>query len=112
MRKTHETVEWLRSYCSQCSDKLPDTEKLHLPSCLSARDIYNMCKMELEKLGGEAVSESHFYFIWRTEFSHVVIPRVNNTRLFQLMITKKNEPQICSNIVPIIDASLKFILLS
>ena len=95
MKKTHETIEWIGSYCTQCADKLPDTEKLHLPSCLSARDIYNMCKSDLEKHGEETVSESHFYLIWRTQFSHVVIPRVG---IFIIAICQPHLKSSCSSV--------------
>jgi len=63
---------------------MPDTAKLHLPSCLTKGDVYEMCVMELQDIGVAPCSKSHFYNLWRTQFQHVAIPKVC-TRLFKCL---------------------------
>ncbi|XP_074659473.1 uncharacterized protein LOC141912156 [Tubulanus polymorphus] len=68
------TMAWLREYCEKFADKLPNQEKLHLPSCLTKGDVFRMCE---EELGTDNVcSESHFYHLWRNHFENVSIPKV------------------------------------
>ncbi len=74
------TRTWLDNYTQKYADKLPNTEKLHLPSCLTRHDVYAMCRSELEDSNFPYVSESHFYLLWRQHYKHVVIPKVTMKR--------------------------------
>ncbi len=74
-----DTPVWLDN-STQKYAKLPNTEKLDLPSCLTRRDVYAMCRSELEDSNILYISESHFYLLWRQYYKHVVIPKVTMKR--------------------------------
>lgn len=75
-RKSQETLEWISSYAANFADSMPDSGSLHLPSCLTQRAVYNMCRESLESQGLEAVSQSHFYKLWANHLSNITIPKV------------------------------------
>ena len=70
-------MAWLDNFAHKYADKMPDREKLHLPSCLSRRDVYTMCQVELEQVGVAPCSKSHFYYLWRKKFPNIAIPKVS-----------------------------------
>ncbi|XP_053384492.1 uncharacterized protein LOC128550135 isoform X2 [Mercenaria mercenaria] len=72
--KVQTATVWLIEYANKYADKLPNSTKLHLPSCLTKDSIYNIMTEELEDKEEEIVSKSHFYYIWRTCLSHIAIP--------------------------------------
>ena len=55
---------------------MPDSHKIHLPSCHSRRDVYDTMKAEFEELGMAVCSNAHFQMVWRSELSHITIPKV------------------------------------
>ena len=75
-RRTQETLEWMYSYISNFADKMPHEEKLKLPSCLTMCSLYKLCKESLEAQDLKAVSESHFYLLWKIHFIKVSIQKV------------------------------------
>lgn len=56
---------------------MPDRMAVHLPSYLTNVLVYIRMKEELEGRGEEVISQAHFYSLWKDEFSHVTIPKVN-----------------------------------
>lgn len=54
-------------------DRMPNQEKLNLPSCFTKREVYERIKND----NAEVCSESHFKRVWRSEGQHITIPKVN-----------------------------------
>ena len=56
---------------------MPHIEQIHLPNFLSKKAVYDTMLMELSKQGhDEFLSLSHFYSLWKDEFSFCTIPKV------------------------------------
>ncbi|XP_053382926.1 uncharacterized protein LOC123562861 [Mercenaria mercenaria] len=74
--KVQTATVCLVEYANKYADKLPNSTKLHLPSCLTKDSINNIMTEELEDKEEEIVSKSHFYYrpILRTCLSHIAIP--------------------------------------
>ena len=69
---------------------MPHEEKLQLPSCLTMHSLYKLCKESLEAQGLEAVSESHFYSLWKIHFNKVSIQKVtSNNKIGELVFVLK-----------------------
>ena len=68
--------EWLTDYTKKYGDNMPDSHQIHLPCCLTRRAVYQMYEKFVMTQGSPPLSESHFYRMWRDEFSHVCIPLV------------------------------------
>jgi len=78
--KATEAKAWMSQYFNRVGDQMPHIKQIHLPHCLTKRDLYKKMKSELESQGiaeSEVISPSHFYRIWSKSFSHVVIPEVS-----------------------------------
>ena len=75
---TQQTIEWIKDYGYRFGDKLPDSDKTHLPSCLTMGDVYLDCKQEFEFLRMRPPSKAHFYKIWRSHVSYLAIPKVRS----------------------------------
>ena len=58
-------------------DKQPDQVKVHLPSCFNERSVYERKKNEMEEMGEDCVSLQHFYWFWKENFPHFIIPGIN-----------------------------------
>lgn len=72
----HAAVAWLQDFAQRCGDRMPDSAKVHLPSCHSRRAVYDIMKAEFQELGMDVCSLTHFQMLWRTELSHITIPMV------------------------------------
>ena len=65
--------EWLSDFI----EKHSDSDKFHLPSCLTRRPVYQLYEKYCRETDRSTpLSESHFYKVWQEEFSHVTIPKV------------------------------------
>ncbi len=56
---------------------MPTSTDVHLPSCLTKADVYALAVDDLSQGGLKCCKPSTFYEIWRSEFPHVKIPKVN-----------------------------------
>lgn len=74
--KTAQSLAWLERYAGKCGDKLPDSNRIHLPSCLTKGDVFKMMETELDGIGEKGCKESVFYRHWRTDLQHIAIPKV------------------------------------
>ena len=58
---------------------MPHVQQVHLPSFLSKQAIYNFMVSDFLADGykrAEIICQSHFYSLWKDEFSYCVIPKV------------------------------------
>ena len=69
-------ISWLRIFFSKVGDKMPASDAIHLPSCLTKQDVYNLAVDELSEGGLYCCSRSTFYSVWTSEFPEVKIPKV------------------------------------
>lgn len=67
---------WLRSFFQKVGDRMPMEDALHLPSCLTKCDVYELARDDLTQGGLECPSISQMYGIWKKEFKNVKIPKV------------------------------------
>lgn len=70
---------WLKMFTEKVGDRMPMNKDLHLPSCLTKFDIYNLACEDLMQGGmgsSPCISLSSFYSLWAEKFSHVKIPKV------------------------------------
>ena len=75
---------WIASYAANFGDKMPNEEKYQLASCLTKKNVYEMCKASMDSQGLLPVSRSPFYKLWRRHFSDVTIQKV---RSFEISYT-------------------------
>lgn len=78
--KPHDSTlrlqSWMRSFFQKVGDRMPMSEAVHLPSCLTKVDVYELAREDLMQGGLECCSASQMYEIWSREFRHVKIPKV------------------------------------
>ena len=55
---------------------MPMCKELHLPSCLTKVDVYDLARDDLTQGGLSCCSASQMYELWKREFPHVKIPKV------------------------------------
>eukprot|EP00057_Strongylocentrotus_purpuratus_P018515 XP_011672989.1 PREDICTED: uncharacterized protein LOC105442507 [Strongylocentrotus purpuratus] len=70
----HSALAWLKDFAAKCGDRMPDSPKIHLPSCHSRISVYEMMKAELSDFNVNICSQTHFLKLWREELPHLVIP--------------------------------------
>lgn len=76
--KSSDASAWMESYFSRMGDHMPDSNRIHLPSFLTKREVYQRMCTELSEDGiKEIISLSTFYELWDKNFSHVLIPEVS-----------------------------------
>ena len=73
---TLRMLEWMKSFFLKIGDSMPMSEEIHLPSCLTRTDVYELAKCDLTQGGLSCPSLSYMYELWRKEFSLVKIPKV------------------------------------
>lgn len=77
--KATDASAWMRSYFESMGDYMPDSNRIHLPSFLTKRDLYQKMCSDLTEAGmKKIISQSTFYELWEKEYSHVVIPEVSD----------------------------------
>lgn len=78
--RPHESTlrlqSWMRSFFQKVGDHMPMSEAIHLPSCLTKVDIYELAREDLTQGGLQCCSASQMYEIWNKEFKNVKIPKV------------------------------------
>ena len=78
--KTADAIAWMDSYFRMIGKHLPDCDRIHLPSFLAKRDVYERMVAELRENGlseGDIISLSTFYSVWESNFAKVMIPEVS-----------------------------------
>ena len=73
---TLRCTSWLRSFVNKIGDHMPMSKDVHLPSCLTKTDVYDIACDDLTEDEMQCCSKSSFYRVWCTEFPHVKIPKV------------------------------------
>lgn len=73
---TLRVTSWLRTFVDKVGDRMPMSEQVHLPSCLTKADVYDLARDDLSSGGMECCAISTFYQIWNVEFPNVKIPKV------------------------------------
>lgn len=68
---------WMSSFFKKVGDRMPMKEMIHLPSCLSKQDVYSIACDDLEGNGLATCGRSTFFQLWKSQYSHVVIPKVS-----------------------------------
>ena len=69
---------WLDMFINKLGDHMPTDGTIHLPSCLTRSDVYELASEDLSDGGINIVcSKSSFFELWRNEFQHVKIPPVS-----------------------------------
>ena len=68
----------MRTFFQKVGDRMPMSEAVHLPSCLTKVDIYELAKDDLTQGGLHCCSISMMYEIWKSEFDNVKIPKVRS----------------------------------
>ena len=69
-------ISWLRMFVQKVGDKMPTSNDIHLPSCLTKSDVYSLLYDDLSQGGLKCCSMSTFYGIWESHFPNVKIPKV------------------------------------
>lgn len=73
---TVRAVSWLRIFVKKVGDRMPTSEDIHLPSCLTKADVFALAEDDLTQGGMKCCAMSTFYQIWKDEFPNVKIPKV------------------------------------
>lgn len=75
--KSLDASAWMKSYFTRMGDYMPDSNRIHLPSFLTKREVYQKMCLDLSDIGiMDIVSQSTFYELWDREYNHVLIPEV------------------------------------
>ena len=74
--KVQISMSWLEKFSSEFGDKMPDSNKIHLPSSMSRKDVYDRMVAELTEAGETPCSLTRFLFLWRKEHKNISIPKV------------------------------------
>lgn len=75
--KSYKAIAWMQSYFHQIGDQMPDRMAIHLPSFLNNTLVYNRFKEDCEERREEIISQTQFLSLWKAEFPHVSIPKVD-----------------------------------
>lgn len=75
-RVTTVTLRTTSSFFLKVGDHMPMSSDIHLPSCLTKLDVFELAHDDLLQGGLQCSSLSQFYSIWSLEFPHVKIPKV------------------------------------
>ena len=68
---------WLHMFITKLGDQMPTDGKIHLPSCLTKSDIFELASEDLSVGGVSVCSKSSFLELWKKEFQHVKTPPVS-----------------------------------
>ena len=75
--KSNDASAWMKNYFEQMGDHMPDNNRIHLPSFLTKREVYQRMMSDLTDCGiKKIISLSTFYDLWERDFCHVLIPEV------------------------------------
>lgn len=78
---TVRATSWLRIFVDKVGDRMPTDGTIHLPSCLTKSDVYNLAQEDLSQGGVPMCSRSSFFRLWKNDFKHVKIPPVSSNRV-------------------------------
>ena len=78
---TVRAASWLRIFVDKVGDRMPTDGTIHLPSCLTKSDVYNLAQEDLSQGGVPMCSRSSFFRLWKNDFKHVKIPPVSSNRV-------------------------------
>lgn len=76
--KTMEAVAWMENFFNLNGDRMPDRAVVHLPSSMSKLDVYHCFRSEQKEKRAkkDVASRTTFLNTWKSDFSHVTIPKV------------------------------------
>ncbi len=74
---TIQVSVWLSSFVKKVGDYMPTDGSVHLPSCLTKSDVYELACEDLKEGNLVVCSRSTFFEMWNKEFSDVKIPPVS-----------------------------------
>ncbi len=80
LKKTQDAVAWMEIFFSRIGDHMPDCDRIHLPSFLTKRDVFERMCSEMKQSGlrdQDLVSQSQFYAMWEKHYHHVQFPEVS-----------------------------------
>jgi hypothetical protein len=78
-------ISWISQYMEIFCDADPASKEVHLPCVMSKKDLFDVFYYDMitnhkfSPRDSSFPSESLFFYVWRTHFSHLVVPR--NARL-------------------------------
>ena len=75
---TVRAASWLGMFVDKVGDRMPTDGTIHLPSCLTKSDVYNLAQEDLSQGGIPMCSRSSFFRLWKNDFKHVKIPPVSS----------------------------------
>ncbi|XP_052789179.1 uncharacterized protein LOC128223807 [Mya arenaria] len=70
---SNSAISWLISFSKSHGDKMPNTYKIHLPSCMQKRAVYSLYKEEMDQQ--DTISHTHFFRLWKRFVPNVIIPK-------------------------------------
>ena len=68
-------INWLKKFTDDCGDKMPDSEKLFLPSCYTKLAVWQTYKADHPQSN---VSLDYFCKLWLKNCPHISISKVSN----------------------------------
>ncbi|XP_062595291.1 uncharacterized protein LOC134256619, partial [Saccostrea cucullata] len=74
--KSMKAIGWLKLYAQNYGEKSPNSHHIHLPPCSTKLHVYDLMDEESQGDLMSPVSLSHFLSLWRSEASHIAIPKV------------------------------------
>ncbi len=74
---TVRAAMWLRTFIDKIGDRMPTDGSIHLPSCMTKSDVFDLARHDLSSGGLVVCSRSSFFQLWRRDFQHVKIPPVS-----------------------------------
>lgn len=76
--KSINASAWMNEYFLLMGDHMPDSDRVHLPSFLTKREVYQKMSAALLEDGvKDIISLSTFYELKKKEYNHVIIPEVS-----------------------------------
>ena len=82
--RTLRALSWMSNYFERVGDKRPDKKGIYLPSCLTERMMYSIMKEQTNE--EDIICFSQFNKLFRTNFSHVSIPKVSTTDCYLSLV--------------------------
>ena len=76
-QQTITVVSWMRAFFNKLGDRLPMQDSIHLPSCLTKREVYLLAKEDLTQAGLACCGHATFFALWKDHFPTVTIPQVS-----------------------------------
>jgi len=69
----------MTDYAETCGDKMPDIDKIVLPSCMTKKEVYRLYAEEELQKKNIPISKISFWRLWKMHFKNIIIPKVGTT---------------------------------